>query len=55
MATQIGIIDGSVCIGAEEVTTNRLGVLRAGSRAELVARTASQLVLLGGPPLDGPR
>jgi redox-sensitive bicupin YhaK (pirin superfamily) len=49
------VVEGTVCIGDEELAPNHLGVLRAGTSARVTARTDSQFFFLGGPPLDGPR
>lgn len=50
------VIDGAVLIDGEPHEAGMLAVLRAGSRPRLqAAGGAARVMLIGGPPLDGPR
>ena len=49
------IVSGGLEIGGEHFDANRLLVLEAGALVEMKAIGRTQLLLIGGEPLDGPR
>jgi redox-sensitive bicupin YhaK (pirin superfamily) len=49
------VIEGTIAIDETELATNQLAALVADAPAVITARTAARVMLLGGPPLDGPR
>ena len=49
------VVEGSIGLGGHELSANHLAVLQPGATVVAEARGASRLMLLGGPPLDGPR
>jgi redox-sensitive bicupin YhaK (pirin superfamily) len=49
------VITGAIAIDDQELATDHLAALHAGAPAVIVARGAARVMLLGGPPLDGPR
>jgi redox-sensitive bicupin YhaK (pirin superfamily) len=49
------VVEGEVAAGALAFGRHRLLVRAPGAALELVARRASRVVLIGGPPLDGKR
>ena len=49
------VLSGMVEVGGEPHDAGRLLLLRPGEPVTLRARTAAQVLLLGGEPMDGPR
>jgi len=49
------VISGDVTRGQTPLAPRTLTVFKTGQAAELYAREASKVMLLGGAPLDGPR
>jgi redox-sensitive bicupin YhaK (pirin superfamily) len=49
------VVEGAVGIEGADWVAERLVVLRPGAEVPLEARGPSRALLLGGPPLDGPR
>jgi redox-sensitive bicupin YhaK (pirin superfamily) len=51
----IYVVDGAVTCAGERFTEGTMVVLRPGAEVDVAAEGASNLMLLGGAPLDGPR
>ena len=55
MERAVFVLSGEVRAGEHVLTPDHLAVLVPSQPLCLLARTASRVLLLGGPPLDGPR
>jgi redox-sensitive bicupin YhaK (pirin superfamily) len=49
------VLDGLLDIGGQQIAPGHMAVLQPGVAVKLSALTDSQVMLLGGAPLDGPR
>jgi redox-sensitive bicupin YhaK (pirin superfamily) len=49
------VVDGEVSVGEHVFARHRLLVAEPAAHLEIVARQASRVMVLGGPPLDGKR